>query len=51
MLFEKGLPEKDISAWLGHSGINITMDLYTHIRPEHKRQIGESLNDMLKIKA
>ena len=51
MLFEKGLPEKDISAWLGHSGINITMDLYTHIRPEHKRQIGESLNGMLKIKA
>ena len=51
MLIEKGWHMKDVSAWLGHSGIQITMDLYTHVRLEHKREISESLNGMLKIKA
>lgn len=38
---------KEISEWLGHSSINITMDIYSHINIEHKRELGNSLNGML----
>ena len=46
MLILKGWGMKDISEWLGHSNIGITMDLYTHINLEHKRELGNSLNGL-----
>lgn len=46
-LLLKGWQMKEISEWLGHSSINITMDIYSHINIEHKRELGNSLNGML----
>lgn len=46
-LLLKGWQMKEISEWLGHSSINITMDIYSHINMEHKRELGNSLNGIL----
>lgn len=47
MLLEKGWSMKDISEWLGHSNINITMDTYTAINLDRKRTLSNSLNGIL----
>lgn len=47
MLLEKGWSMKDISEWLGHSNINITMDTYTAINLDRKRVLSNSLNGIL----
>lgn len=47
MLIEKGWSMKDISEWLGHSQINITMDIYGHISLNRKRELANSLNGLL----
>ncbi len=46
MLILKGWSMKDISDWLGHSGIGITMDLYTHLDMAHKKEMGQKLADV-----
>lgn len=46
MLILKGWSMKDISDWLGHSGIGITMDLYTHLDMAHKKEMGQKLADL-----
>ncbi len=48
MLLEKGWSMKDISEWLGHSQISITMDIYGHISMDRKRTLGNSLNGVLE---
>lgn len=49
MLILKGWGMKDISDWLGHSGIAITMNLYTHLDIAHKRDMAKNLEGILGI--
>lgn len=48
MLLDKGWKMKEISDWLGHQDISTTMNLYTHLNIDHKRQLAESLTGTLK---
>ena len=40
-----GFSMKEIQMWLGHGDIGTTMNLYTHVDLEAKRNIAESLNE------
>lgn len=44
MLFEAGISEKDAQDLMGHSDINLTRQVYTHIRDKHKKETLEKLN-------
>lgn len=44
MLFEAGIDEKDAQELMGHSDINLTRDIYTHIRSKRKKETAEKLN-------
>ena len=46
MLLVRGWSMKEISEWLGHSNIHITMNLYTHIDMASKRERAEALNGL-----
>lgn len=48
MLIMKGWHMKDISEWLGHSDIGTTMNVYGHISMEHKRDLANGLNGILR---
>lgn len=39
MLFEAGIEEKDAQYLMGHSDVNLTRQIYTHIRQERLKQI------------
>lgn len=47
MLILQGWQMKDISEWLGHADIGTTMDIYTHIGMDHKKELGKTLNGIL----
>ncbi len=47
MLLARNWNMKVISEWLGHSNIGITMNLYTHIDMESKRERAKELNGIL----
>ncbi|MGN0181424.1 MAG: tyrosine-type recombinase/integrase [Candidatus Ornithomonoglobus sp.] len=49
VLLEKGWSMKAISDWLGHSEIGITMNLYTHIDLDSKRERAKTLGGMLEL--
>ncbi len=44
MLFEAGIDEKDAQELMGHSDINLTKSIYTHIRQERKEKTSRILN-------
>lgn len=44
MLFEAGIDEKDAQELMGHSDINLTRQIYTHIRTERKTETEKKLN-------
>ena len=45
--FEKGIPVKIVSRWLGHKKVQHTLDIYTHVMPdEEKRAIERLENDI-----
>ncbi len=44
MLFEAGIDVKDAQELMGHSDINLTRQIYTHIRSERKNETAEKLN-------
>lgn len=44
MLFEAGVDEKDAQELMGHSDINLTRDIYTHIRSKRKKETADKLN-------
>ena len=44
MLFEAGANEKDAQELMGHSDINLTRQVYTHIRNERKTETAARLN-------
>lgn len=45
MLFEAGIDEKDAQELMGHSDINLTRQVYTHIRNERKDETAKKLNN------
>ena len=44
MLFEAGVDLKDAQDLMGHTDINLTRQIYTHIRNERKTETGNKLN-------
>lgn len=46
-LFENGIPLKTIQVLLGHSKLEITSNIYTHVLPEQKIKAVEVLNNCL----
>lgn len=44
---QAGIPIADLSNYLGHASISITMDRYRHIYPEARDQASEKLNNYL----
>lgn len=47
LLLKRGIPAKLVQERLGHSSIQMTLDLYSHVTPEMKRLAAESLNGLL----
>ncbi|PTI20924.1 tyrosine-type recombinase/integrase [Staphylococcus warneri] len=45
-LLSKGIPIEYISKRLGHSNIGITLDIYTHLLDEHKKEQGERVRQL-----
>lgn len=45
MLFEAGIDEKDAQELMGHSDINTTRSIYTHIRNKRKSETAKKLNE------
>lgn len=44
MLFEAGVDAKDAQELMGHSDINLTQQIYTHVRSERKATTADKLN-------
>lgn len=49
LLLSKGASQKAISSRLGHSTIQITMDLYTHLYNSVNKQVANKVNSFLKM--
>lgn len=47
ILFDAGIDEKDAQDMLGHASIQVTRDIYTHIRQQRREQTAERLNKFL----
>ncbi len=45
ILYEAGVEEKDAADLMGHSTIQITRDIYTHIRNERREETRKKLNE------
>lgn len=45
--FEAGLDDKDAQQILGHSSIQVTKDIYTHIREQRRQQSADKLNSFV----
>lgn len=43
--FEKGIPAKIVSRWLGHKKVQHTLDIYTHVMPEEEKHAIERLEN------
>jgi integrase len=41
--FEKGIPVKIVSRWLGHAKVSHTLDIYTHVMPDEEKKAIERL--------
>lgn len=48
LLFEEGVEPKVVSERLGHSGIGITLDLYTHLLPQQHRSAAAATETALR---
>lgn len=48
VLFEGKADIKKVSKWLGHSGIGITLDTYTHVLPHQLEELADLQSNRLK---
>lgn len=48
ILYEAGIPDKDAQELLGHSSIQVTRDIYTHIRSTRRQETADRLNSFVK---
>ena len=47
LLFESGATLKDVQYRFGHSDIQTTMDIYTHVTKQAKEQLAERFNEYI----
>lgn len=47
-LFEDKIDIKKVTAWLGHSNIGTTLDIYTHVQPHHLEEVAQAQNKRFK---
>ena len=45
-MFEAGVSLKEIQGWLGHANLNITANIYTHLREEQKKESAQKLDQL-----
>lgn len=50
MMLELGEHPKVVQEMLGHTKISTTLDIYSHVFPEVKKQAAEKINNALKKK-
>ena len=50
LLLDQGVDMKLIQSWLGHAHYSTTADIYTHLRPDAKRKLGDVLSAELRPK-
>ncbi|MCD7946926.1 MAG: site-specific integrase [Oscillospiraceae bacterium] len=51
ILIDKGISAKQVQEYLGHEQISTTLDIYTHLTTEGKKQAASVLDDVLKLDA
>lgn len=49
LLFESGVTAKDIQHRLGHANISTTLNIYTHITDEKRKDVSEKFNRFMNI--
>ena len=49
MLFEAGIEAKDAQYYLGHADLRMTVELYTHLTEERKKQTLSQVSDYLDV--
>lgn len=49
ILYDKGWDLKDSQSWLRHSSVEMTGDIYTHIKEARKAKMAEQLNTTLNL--
>ena len=47
LLYANGIPMKDIQAWLGHSNISTTANIYTHLQEKSKINSANAISSIL----
>jgi len=50
LLLKAGEHPKVVQELLGHSSIQVTMDIYSHIEPEIKVKAAQSINGVFQMK-
>jgi len=48
-LIKQGFSFKEVSVWLGHSDIQTTANIYTHIDNEQKENMAKTLNERFSL--
>ena len=48
ILYEAGIADKDAQELMGHSSIQVTRDIYTHIRQSRRNNTANQLNNFLQ---
>jgi integrase len=48
LLLAQGVPARVVMEVLGHSQISLTLNTYTHVLPELKREAADRMNDLLR---
>ena len=47
LMLDQGVHPKIVSEMLGHSGVGITLDLYSHVTPSMQAQAADAVDSLL----